>query len=109
MTKQEWENLENYKKAWKLYLIIRYMNDESAYYSGWLYIWPDGETYEQCMNDFESDEAYQDLERSFKAHYSDEEIHEAGLYSCKGVPQEVIEAAHYWDKELGLPPIEVVK
>ena len=109
MNKEEWEELEYYERAWKLGLIMKYMNDEEAYYSGWLYIWPDGETWEQCVEDFGSEESYKELERSFKAHYSEPESHEAGLYSHRGVPKSVVRDAHYWDEVLGLPPIEVVK
>ena len=110
MNKQEWENLDYYQKAWKLGLIMQYMTHEGAYYeSGWLYIWPDGETYQECMGDFDNEESYQDLEESFKSIYSEEEYHDAGLYSCRGVPKEVVEAAHYWDEVLGLKPIEIVE
>ena len=109
MTREIWNELEYYERAWKLYLIMHFLNDESAYYSGWLYIWPDGETYEQCMDDFNDKESYEELERSFKGHYSDEEIHSAGLYSNKPIPKSVISDAHFWDKELGLPEIEVIK
>ena len=110
MNKQEWNRLTNGEKAWKLGLIMRYMNDESAYYeSGWLYIWPDGETYDACLDDFADEENYKDLEESFRAHYSDEESHDAGLYSHRGVPTEVVDAAHFWDEQLGLSPIKIIK
>lgn len=109
MTHEDWNKLLNGEKAWKLGQIMRYMNDEEAYYSGWLYIWPDGETYQDCLIDFEDEESYKDLEKSFIQHYSDEESHDAGLYSHKGVPNEVIDAAHYWDSVLGLKLIEVIK
>lgn len=110
MNKEDWNRLTNGEKAWKLGLIMMYMNHEGAYYeSGWLYIWPDGEDYRTCLDDFENEESYQDLERSFRAHYSDEEYHDGGLYSCRGVPTEVIDAAHFWDEELGLKPIEIIK
>ena len=109
MNKTQWNNLSFGEKAWKLGLVMQYMNDEEAYYSGWLYIWPDGETYQDCLYDFEDEENYKDLERSFIAHYSDKEAHNAGLYSCRGVPNEVIEVAHFWDDQLGLKRIEVVK
>lgn len=109
MTKEDWDRLPNGEKAWKLGLVMQYMNDEEAYYSGWLYIWPDGESYSACLEDFRDDESYADLEESFKHHYSDPEAHEAGLYSCRGVPTEVVDVARFWDKELGLPEIEVIK
>ena len=109
MTHEEWLKLDNGEKAWLLGQIMIYMNDEEAYYSDWLYIWPDGETWEQCMEDFESDESYKDLEQSVIEHYSDKETHDAGLYSHEKVPLIVVNAAHYWDKRLGLELIEVVK
>ena len=110
MTEQEWNRLTRGEKAWKLGLIMMYMNNEEAYYSsGWLYIWPDGEDYQGCLVDFEDEELYQDLERSFRAHYSDKEYHADGLYSHRGVPTEVVDVAHFGDKKLGLTPIEIVK
>lgn len=109
MTKQEWDNLDYYDRAWRLSMIMRYMNDEEAYYSGWLYIWPDGETYEECMDDFNDEESYKELEDSFICHYSDKESHEGGLYSCRGVPKAVIIDAHMRDEVLGLKPIEVIE
>lgn len=109
MNKEQWNNLKNYDKAWRLNQIIMYLNDEEAYYSGWLYIWPDGETYEDCKYDFEEDDSYKDLEESFKYHYSRKSTHNGGLYSSRGVPEQVIEDAHMWDEILGLKPIEVVK
>lgn len=108
MKKKQWDRLEYYLKAWRLAQIMMYMNDEEAYYSGWLYIWPDGETYEECKTDFNDKESYQELLESFKFHYSEKEAHKAGLYSSRGVPKQVVEDAHMWDKELGLDPIEVV-
>lgn len=110
MNKQDWERLTFGERAWKLGLIMRYMNNEELYYeSGWLYIWPDGELYSMCLEDFRDEENYRELERSFISHYSNKEYHGDGLFSCKGVPTEVVDAAHYWDEVLGLEPIEVIK
>ena len=109
MTQEQWNNLTFGEKAWKLGLIMMYMNNEEAYYSGWLYIWPDGITYQDCLIDFEDEESYKELEESFIRHYSDKESHDGGLYSHRRVPTEVIEAAHYWDRRLGLKEIEIVK
>ena len=109
MKKAQWDNLENYDKAWRLNQIIAYMNDEEAYYSGWLYLWPDGETYDQCKYDFEDTESYEELEASFKHHYGGKREHAGGLYSHRGVPEQVIEDAHMWDEVLGLEPIQIIK
>lgn len=109
MSEEDWNDLSNGEKAWMLGQIMLKMNDEGAYYSSWLYIWPDGETWEACMDDFESDEAYQELECSFIDHYSDEEAHDAGLYFYNNIQKSIIKAAHYWDKRLGLKPIVVLK
>ena len=105
MNQQQWDNLSFGEKAWKLGLVMKYMNNKEAYYSGWLYIWPDGETYDECLSDFEDEGSYIDLELSFKAHYK--EYHEDGLYSHKRVPSEILEVAHFWDNKLGLEPIKV--
>ncbi len=110
MNQEQWDKLTNGEKAWKLGQIMCYMNNEDAYYeSGWLYIWPDGESYPDCLVDFEDDESYKDLEESFIRHYGDEEFHADGLYSSHQIPTEVIEAAHFWDTKLGLTPIEIIK
>ena len=109
MNKEEWEKLTYGERAWLLGEIMIYLNDESGYYSGWLYIWPDGENWEQCMDDFGDEESYKELEEAFIPRYSDEEIHEAGLYSRKPIPTAVVDAAHYWDSVLGLEPIELIK
>ena len=108
---------DNYygEKAWMINRILSHMNDEEAYYSGWLYIWPDGESYEECLEDFKDKEDYEDLERSFINHYSDSEAHEAGLYrprysdASDAEWEKIIEAAHEWDKKLGLDPIKVIQ
>ena len=110
MTKQEWEKLSFDERAWRLNLIISYFNHEGAYYSsGWLYIWPDGEDREQCKYDFEKEEDYRELEDSFKRNFSYKAYHRAGLYASKGVPQQVIDDAHFWDEQLGLEPIQVIQ
>lgn len=108
ITEKDWNNFPNGAKAWMLGQIIMKMNDESAYYSDWLYIWPDGETWNDCLKDFESDEAYQELERLFIDIYSDEEVHEAGLYFHNNLQTSIVSIAHYWDKRLGLKPIVVL-
>lgn len=107
--KAEWDKLPYYQRAWRLSLIMKNMNNEEAYFGGWIYIWPDGETYEQCMRDFGDKESYEELEESFIAHYSDEEYHNDGLCTfCGDVPEEVIKDAHMWDEALGLSPIKVL-
>ena len=107
MNQQEWDKLKNYDKAWRLGQIMMHMNNEEAYYGGWLYIWPDGETYEQCKWHFEDEEAYKELERSFISHYSHKGYHKDGLYAHKNTPQQVTDDAHFWDEKLGLEPIQV--
>ena len=109
MNKEQWNTLKPCDRAWRLNQILMHMNDEEAYYSGWLYIWPDGETYADCEYGFETEDDYKDLEESFKSHYSEKEAHKAGLYSSRGVPDQVIEDAHFWDEQLDLEPIEVIK
>lgn len=109
MIKTEWDKLSNHDKAWRLNQIMESMNDEEAYYSGWLYIWPDGETYQECCLDFENPEDYLELEASFKAYYSDPEIHEGGLYCQNGIDPRIVEDAHMWDNILGLSSIKVMK
>lgn len=94
-------------KAWMLNEILRYMNDEGAYYtSGWLYVWPDECSREECNSYFgETQEDYEELEDLFKRIYSKGFYHNSGLYNA---PKEVIDAAHEWDKKLGLSPIKVI-
>ena len=87
--------------AWKLGEIMMSMNNEEAYYGGWLYIWPDGETREQCMEDFGTKEDYEELRQSFERYYK--AYHDDGLYTTN---QNIIDYAHKIDQKLGLEPIE---
>jgi len=97
-------NLSYGELAWKLGEIMMAMNDEDAYYeSGWLYLWPDGETKEQCMRDFDTKEAYEELWELFKDIYSDPEYHNNGLFTSE---KRIVDYAHQIDKKLGLPPIK---
>lgn len=105
-----------WEKAWLLNQIISFMNDEEAYYSsGWLYIWPDGETKEQCKEDFGDEDDYLELESAFTEIYSDNEYHDAGLYFPERADvsadekQAIIDAAHEWDNKLGLSPVDIIK
>lgn len=89
------------EKAYNLNRIISAMNNEDAYYGGWLYIWPDGEDLEMACYDFGSKSEYEELENSFKKYYK--AYHKDGLYTSY---DEVVELAHEWDKKLGLDPIK---
>lgn len=109
----EEENVNYGHKAWVLNEIISSMNNEGAYYeSGWLYIWPDGETEEECDDDFGDYDSFKDLEDEFISIYKyhddeDEEsnYHDDGLYNPT---REAVEVAHEYDKKLGLEPIQVL-
>ena len=106
-------------KAWVLNQIISSMNDETAYYdTEWLYTWPDGETEQECDDDFGDKESFEDLERTFLSiyQYNDAEegenpedaeynFHRDGLYNPT---REAVEVAHEYDKKLGLEPIKVL-
>ena len=106
---EKWNALTNGEKAWMLNQIIAHMNNEEAYYDGWLYIWPDGESFEECLEHFGEDEDYKELEKEFIYRYSNKEYHNDGLYANSRTPNEVIEAAQYWDAKLKLPLICVLK
>ena len=100
------------KKAFSLNRIIASMNDEEAYAGGWLYIWPDGETLEDALYDFGDESSYKELEASFISRYK--RYHDGGLYfNFKWYPEDkkyanqIIADAHEWDRQLGLPEIEV--
>ena len=94
----------NGEKAWMMDQILQRMNNEDAYFGGWLYIWPDGETKEEAEEDFAEDEDFKDLEDSFIRHYT--AYHNDGLYNAS---EEVVKAAHEWDEKLGLDPIENIE
>ena len=88
--------------AWKLNEIIASMNHEGAYYdSGWLYIWPDGETQEDCREDFNDKESYEELRELFEKVYK--RYHKDGLYTND---QRIVDYAHAVDQKLGLEPIQ---
>ena len=106
-------------KAWLLNEIISSMNDETAYYeTEWLYIWPDGESYEDCIEDFGDKQSFKELENTFLSiyQYNDAEdgedpedaeynFHRDGLYNPT---QEAVDLAHQYDRKLGLSPIKVL-
>ena len=92
----------NGKDAWMMGQVIQYMNDETAYFdSGWLYLWPDGESEEECYEDFSDQEDYEDLKNKFERVYR--RFHSGGLYDA---PADVEAYAHEVDKRLGLKPID---
>ena len=82
--------------------VISAMNNEDAYFdSGWLYIWPDEQTEEACLKNFNDKESYDDLKAIFKEVYTD--YHEDGLYTKK---KRIVDFAHEMDKKFKLPPIK---
>ena len=87
--------------AWKLGEIMMSMNNEEAYYGGWLYIWPDGETKEECMVDFGDKESFYELWEYFEKYYT--RYHDDGLYT---EDDNIVNSAHRIDASLGLKPIE---
>lgn len=90
--------------AWGLNQIISSMNNEEAYFGCWLNLWPDGESWEDCKNDFSNAEDYQELEDLFVKVY--ETYHDDGLFEAT---LETVQAAHAWDNTLYLDPIENIE
>ena len=56
------------EKVYAMNEVISSLNDEGAYYSDWLYFWPDGATLEEAREYFDdySDEDWKNLVRLFK-------------------------------------------
>ena len=56
------------EQAYAMNEVISSLSDEGAYYSNWLYFWPDGETLEEAREDFDdySDEDWKTFVRLFK-------------------------------------------
>ena len=56
------------EQAYAMNEVISSLNDEGAYYSNWLYFWPDGATLEEAREDFDdySDEDWKTFVRLFK-------------------------------------------
>ena len=56
------------EQAYAMNEVISSLSDERAYYSNWLYFWPDGETLEEAREDFDdySDEDWKKFVRLFK-------------------------------------------
>ena len=98
---EPFDSLSNGDKAWILGNILMYMNDEEAYYGGFLYIWPDGEEYDDILDDFADQEDYDELYKSFVRHYK--ASHKYGLFDA---PEELVKYAHELDAKLGLKEIE---
>lgn len=106
MTIENWCELEYYERAFMLGRLMSYMNNEDAYYyTDWLYIWPDGETFEGCVDDFGDKESYDELEKTFIRIYGDEEYHDDGLFSFSHIAKSILDVAHMFDNALGLKPI----
>lgn len=89
------------EEAWMMNRVIASMNNEEAYYGSWLYLWPDGETKEECAYDFGEREAFEELKDKFIRTYK--HYHADGLYNADA---DVVEYAHMMDKQLGLAKIE---
>ena len=101
------ENLtsEDYaEEAWLMNKVISSINDEEAYYSSWIYDWPDGLDEEDVVDYFGDKESFEDLEKTFIDTYK--LYHDEGLFDPD---EETIEYAKLWDKKLGLEPIEIIK
>ena len=89
------------EEAWMMNRVISAMNNEDAYYGSWLYIWPDGESREECAYDFGDQESFDELQETFLNTYK--HYHADGLYDAA---PEVVEYAHMIDSKLGLAKIE---
>ena len=87
--------------AWKLFEVAASMNDEEAYYNNFAYVWPDGETRDQCKKDFNDAESYNELKDCFERMYK--AYHKDGLYTNR---QDILDYAHKIDAKLGLEPIK---
>ena len=92
------------EEAWMMNRVISAMNNEEAYYSSWLYIWPDGETREDCAYDFGDADSLSDLEQTFNRIYK--HYHADGLYAAE---PDVLAYAHQTDSKLGLAKIENIE
>lgn len=95
---------ENANEAWLMNKVVMGMNNEDAYYEDWIWLWPDGETREECEYDFSDDEAFNELKELFIDVYK--KYHSDDLYD---VDEETLEYAHKWDELLGLRPIKDLK
>ena len=91
-------------EAWMMNQVISSMNNEEAYYNSWLYIWPDGESRDECEYDFGDEESLEDLKSEFISTYK--YYHDDGLYNAD---EETEAYAHKWDEILELAPINNIK
>ena len=104
---RSWDDLEYWEKAWRLNNIVSSFNDERAYYNDWIFIWPDGETEEDCKYHFGEEADYKELEDIFKEIYSAKKYRKGGLYlPRKAEREQILKDAHMWDERLHLEPIE---
>lgn len=99
------EELNKYAaEAWLMNKVISSMNNEDAYFGGWLYIWPDGESREECAYDFGDKESFDELRDSFIRNYR--RYHSDGLFEPD---DETIAYAQKQDELLGLRPIDILR
>lgn len=89
-------------EAWLMNKVIESMNNEEAYYGGWLYTWPDGETEKDCQQHFGEQEDFDDLRKAFIDTYK--AYHADGLFEPD---RETIEYARKQDSILNLRPIDI--
>lgn len=62
----KFETLANGEMAWLMNEVVYHMNSEDAYYEGsWLVYWPDGESKQDCMEDFAEAEDFDALTKAF--------------------------------------------
>lgn len=73
------KKLSHAQEAWLMNQVISLMNNEGAYYSsGWLYIWPDECSFEECKEYFSEDESFNELKEYYLEVF--EEFYGDGFY-----------------------------
>jgi len=87
------KKISNAKQAWKMNQVISAMNNEDAYYgSGWLYVWPDGSDYSECLEYFGDDESFKELRTLYREVFKD--YYKDGLYNPEKVGPDALEFAN---------------
>lgn len=87
------KKISNAKQAWKMNQVILAMNNEDAYYgSGWLYVWPDGSDYSECLEYFSDDESFKELRTLYRDVFKD--YYKDGLYNPEKVGPDALEFAN---------------
>lgn len=95
------KKLSHAKEAWLMNLVVESMNNEEAYYaSGWLWVWVDECSFEDCKEYFSDEESFNELKGLYLEIF--EEYYEDGFYNVDNEFFDVEDYIRQTLEELGI-------